>query len=272
MKTLIKTASLYFLAAIVLQVSSCRTQSDEAWYLGEWTDGENSFTLTETTYSNPGWDNECPVKYETTGLGTRIVFMDPDADPDNFNPGEVFGYDINLDEENQEILLVETWHGMWEGRYQKATETTKAAIQNEKIAVIARVKSLYREIAKSNWDVDLSKFDERYCSKAWNKALQDVRKADEYSEGVGFLDFDYHVMAQDIYELSISNLTVKTIGKTKATVEFDLRNAGGITPMRLEMVKENGEWKIDNFISGSPWENMDTYINLRYEMENYLNQ
>lgn len=273
-KILIKSASLLFLAAISLQTASCQPESNDAWYLGEWTDGENSFKLTETTYSNPGWGDECPIRIDKTEFGTHIYFIDPDADPDNFNSGEIFGYDIQLDEENREIILSETWHGAWSVIYQKVTETTKEAIQKEKEVVMARVKSMYKEIVDSKGMFDPVELDERYCSKAWNEACAAVRKYDQDSEDIdiGFFEYDYHIMAQEVYELSLSELSVKSIGKTKAIVYYEIHNAGETTPMQLNMVKENGEWRIDNFIPATPWEGVDAHMDLRFEMDQYVKQ
>ena len=46
-----------------------------------------------------------------------------------------------------------------------------------------------------------------------------------------------------------SDLALERLEGDSATVSFKLHNFGSATPMRLKLVKENGNWQIDNFIS-----------------------
>jgi len=101
MKSITKTLLLGF---SVLVLASCGSKNDK-WYLGEWTDGENTFTLTKTTYSNPGWEEECPITIRETSGG---VFIDG-------IPEEEFGHSVSIDTERQVILFENANSGPYRG-------------------------------------------------------------------------------------------------------------------------------------------------------------
>ena len=88
---------------------------------------------------------------------------------------------------------------------------------------------------------------------------------ENHPDDIGFFEFDYHVMSQEVYEPSITNLNIDSINEKESVVSFRLHNAGETIPMRLVLVKENGNWKVDNFIdtSGSGYD-------CRSEMESYI--
>ena len=123
MKALIK--ALPFIIAVVV---SCN--SSDKWYLGEWTDGENTFTITKTKYSNPGWEQECPVTINETSSGE--VFITLELGPEDF-----YGYDISADSERQKLQLINTNSGPYEGQvfaeyHKKTTETANATSEEPK--------------------------------------------------------------------------------------------------------------------------------------------
>ena len=83
---------------------------------------------------------------------------------------------------------------------------------------------------------------------------------------IGFFEFDYHVMGQDFHNLSITELKVDSANAHTAKVSFNLHNMGEVIPMKLDMVKEDGEWKIDNYINAG-----EKYYDLRANINEYLN-
>lgn len=91
-------------------------------------------------------------------------------------------------------------------------------------------------------------FDSIYCSQDWNSVKKKVLEYDATLDEVGFFEADYWVMGQDFQDLSISDVEVINIQGNKAQVEFNHHNFGSVTRVRLDMVKEDGEWKIDDFI------------------------
>ncbi|MBQ9556813.1 MAG: DUF3828 domain-containing protein [Muribaculaceae bacterium] len=96
----------------------------------------------------------------------------------------------------------------------------------------------------------LDALDSMYCTADWNALLARVKYQDSrLGEGVmGFMDADYWVMGQDWQYLALSDVKVTSMTDTTATVELNLHNCGQVIPVRLEMLLEADEWRIDNFI------------------------
>ena len=142
---------------------------------------------------------------------------------------------------------------------QPAIAVSDNASQQEEL--ISRVNEIYSTVfdwyaawdAKWMNDEPVSEdfyinFDSIYCSQDWNSVKNKVLKYDATLDEVGFFEADYWVMGQDFHDLSISDVEVIYLQGNKAQVEFNLHNCGAVSRVRLDMVKEDGEWKIDDFI------------------------
>ena len=109
--------------------------------------------------------------------------------------------------------------------------------------------------------------DKMFCTRDWNAWLSRVNQFDEkYNDGmVGFFEADYWIMGQDWDDLSVSDVHVKTMNDSTATVELNLHNCGCVTALQLLMLLEGGEWKIDDFIdvtNGFDWKDgMKNHVN-----------
>ena len=113
----IRNACLLLLALFINQLALC--QSNNEWFLGKWTNGENTIVLTKTTFVDSEGD-VYPVKYEYhPESGSSIDFLDTDSNEYTGSGGELLGYDVTLDDKNQVIILSEHWHGAWEEQYSK---------------------------------------------------------------------------------------------------------------------------------------------------------
>lgn len=130
--------------------------------------------------------------------------------------------------------------------------------------VINRLCEIYERVAQGNYNSDeLAKY---YCSSDWNKTVQAINEFDAKNlENIGFFDFDYWIMAQDYDNISISDIVVIDLNNAAPFVMFNLHNLGSELLMKLDIVKENGDWKIDNFNSLGA-ETLD----LKSEMVKYL--
>ena len=123
-----------------------------------------------------------------------------------------------------------------------------------------KARTMFNPIRRGN-------FDAAFCSSDWNEWLKRVIDYDKVnSEGmVGFFEADYWIMGQDWQDLSVGDVQVMEMTDTTATVAFNLHNCGNVTAVRLEMVNEGNEWKIDNFIDVTrdvDWKaNMKEYLN-----------
>ncbi|MGX8682372.1 MAG: DUF3828 domain-containing protein [Bacteroidales bacterium] len=134
-----------------------------------------------------------------------------------------------------------------------------ANAQNTESQIVERVKAIYTEVAKAYPnheeliedlpDIDL---DGLYCSEEWNNLVNQVGEIDGLSpEGIGFFDADYWIMGQDWQDVSVSDVKAQVVDADHAEVHLVLHNCGSESPLKLLMVKEQGEWKIDDFMDES---------------------
>ena len=155
--------------------------------------------------------------------------------------------------------------------------------QPSKEDVLNRVQEIYdavfkeynREDSLRNLDqmVDdaayehLEDFNRAYCSREWNQLCEQINEIDSmYHAGeLGFWEADYWIMGQDWHNLSISDAKVLSMKDTEATVEFMLHNFDNAKPVTVQLVNEDGVWKIDNFIDVAndvDWKSgMKAYLN-----------
>ena len=132
-----------------------------------------------------------------------------------------------------------------------AEETVQSAVYDT-ASLVQRVIDIY-DVALGQYNETESNapapnVDSVYCSQDWYTWLTRVRDFDERNDDMGFFDADYWIMGQDWQDLSVSDVHVTAMNESSATVELNLHNCGNVIPVRLEMVNEGGEWKIDNFI------------------------
>ena len=149
--------------------------------------------------------------------------------------------------------------------------------------VASRVQEIYAAVFKvyneedslRNLDIQMEndswkcrdKFNHDFCSKEWNALLAKVNEIDSlyHSGELGFWEADYWIMGQDWHNLSISDVKVVSVDEKKAVVEFQLHNFDSAQTVRVNMVNEDGIWKIDSFIdqSGCDW---------KHDLEEYVKQ
>ena len=124
-------------------------------------------------------------------------------------------------------------------------------------AVVQRVNDIYtavfdryREARTMLKPIRRGNFDKELCSADWNAWLKRVMEHDKQlgEDMMGFFEADYWIMGQDWDDLSVSDVRVTSMTDSTASVTFNLHNCGSVTVVRLEMVREGNEWKIDDFI------------------------
>ena len=156
-------------------------------------------------------------------------------------------------------------------------ESGKSSVVSKKSDgnVLHRVEQIYKDVFAeySKYDEDFEtvddvSFDDDYCSESWKSLLAKVLDFDStnHPDDVGFFDADYWVMGQDAEDLSASDFKLIEEKGDHAIVEFSLHNCGHVTKVRLEMVRERGDWFIDNFID------LDYDVNWKQSMEEYLKE
>ena len=130
-------------------------------------------------------------------------------------------------------------------------------------SVVQRVNDIYTQVfdlyGKVSATSDLSSLentDSLYCSADWNRWIARVDSVNQLNGTIDILDADHWIMGQDWGELSVSDIKVFLLKGDSAAVEFQLHNLGNMINVVLDMVHEDGEWKIDNFTditNGMDW-------------------
>ena len=122
-------------------------------------------------------------------------------------------------------------------------------------SVVMQVQDIYNDVFKRYNELDRQRpdlprvnDDSLYCSTDWNHWIARVDSVNQQNGVIDILDVDHWIMGQDWDNLSVSDIHVTSMTDSTAMVELNLHNFGNLTPVRLDMIIENGTWKIDNFI------------------------
>lgn len=131
------------------------------------------------------------------------------------------------------------------------------------------VKQIYDEVFDAYTTLTLAEiinadFDHKFLSFDYLQLDTIINEIDgRYPGEIGFHDYDHWIQAQDWDNLSYTIDSTKQVSDTKAQVWITISNFNNKkTPLQLSMVKENGVWKIADFITGenSEYEEMQHYI------------
>ena len=139
-------------------------------------------------------------------------------------------------------------------------DKVEAAVESEsqkpETELKAHIEAIYAD-ARRNYPPDPGSppknevnLDERYCSQDWNRMVESVLEKDRKDKvEFGFFDADYWVMGQDWGDLTPQNIQVTVQDDSHATVTFEMDGTGSdMKQVQLDMVYEQGSWRIDNFI------------------------
>ena len=139
------------------------------------------------------------------------------------------------------------------------------------ISVVQRVNDIYEgvfdyygKVLTTSTLSTLENIDSLYCSADWNRWIARVDSVNQQNGVIDILDIDYWIMGQDWQDLSVSDIKVFLLKGDSAAVELQLHNLGKKINVVLDMVHEEGEWKIDNFTditNGMDWKaSMKRYL------------
>lgn len=148
---------------------------------------------------------------------------------------------------------------------------SEVALQLEREALLERVRAMYtlvkHECIYLGGSVDNDMLDKSFCSKSWNKLLMAVRSK-EHNTGTLFFEVNKWTMTYDSDLVSFDEFEVQDLNmdanEMTATVNFTVYASDTYTPARIELVYEDGNWKIDNFY------HLKYGLNLRSQMWDYL--
>ena len=149
------------------------------------------------------------------------------------------------------------------------TEAEQREIKADVMARVAEIYSLveaaYRSTADMGPDVDI---DREFCTRSWcdlrDKVLEKQRRTEYLC-----LDMDYWVMGQDVdrfYADSFEFVGFDEADKGRVIVSLKVHNMDSETPVELELVRSDGEWRIDNF------KDLKYDIDFRVMMEDYMEE
>ena len=149
---------------------------------------------------------------------------------------------------------------------------SEMALAIERQVVLDRVKCIYgmikQETTYLGGSVDNDWLDKAFCSKRWNDLLMAVRRKEFQTNSLFFevnrwtMTYDSNLISFDEFE--VADCFIGPDNDKTATVNFTVYAADSYTPVRIELVYEDGQWKIDNFY------HMKYMLNLRQSMYQYL--
>ena len=149
---------------------------------------------------------------------------------------------------------------------------SEMALAIERQVVLERVRSIYglikQECTYLGGSVDNDWLDKSFCSKRWNDLLMAVRRKEFQTNSLFFevnrwtMTYDSNLISFDEFE--VEDCFIGPNNEKTATVNFTVFASDTYTPVRLELVYEDGQWKIDNFL------HLKYMLNLRESMYQYL--
>ena len=159
----------------------------------------------------------------------------------------------------------------------RAADTAVAVVPRaagqDSAEIVNRVRDIYDHVRRAyGRDVnpsDLPDLNRAYASARFNALVDAVADIDSDIDGIGFFDFDYWVMGQDYDNVYATDIVLEKMPNRPdgtAAVTLNLHNCGSVTPLRLELVNEDGRWMIDNFI------NLELDFDLKASMLDYINE
>ncbi len=131
----------------------------------------------------------------------------------------------------------------------KQTDTNQAA-RKALQAIYADVFKWYA-LAEKDLSVlnKMPDFDEKYMSSEYKRLLAKVKTIDKKYEDqgeIGFFDYDHWVCGQDFQNLSMK-VVKTTVDSGKCSADIVITNCGNENSVIVDLVCENGVWKIDDF-------------------------
>ena len=148
---------------------------------------------------------------------------------------------------------------------------TEMRLKLEREALMERVRAMYtivkHECTYMGGNIDSDMLDKSFCSRSWNKLLMAVRSK-EHNTGTLFFEVNKWTMSYESDLVNFDEFEVQDLNmdddKMTATVNFTVYASDTYTPARIELVYEDGNWKVDNFY------HLKYGLNMRSQMWHYL--
>lgn len=124
--------------------------------------------------------------------------------------------------------------------------------------IVRQVDAVYDYLAelREHYDENLPTVDERFGSKEWRQVCHEVDSIDRECECGGFFDFGdegpLNAWTYDCYEGRVSADSIQVSLQPGGTAEVGFLVKDAVTikgiPMRWQMLKEEGQWRVQNII------------------------
>lgn len=108
-----------------------------------------------------------------------------------------------------------------------------------------QVNAIYKEVFSLLGTNDYYSLESKYCSDEFWTLLKECRLLEDEENLV--IDWDLFLQAQDWDKPKMEILSLEPGEKGTVTVNMVLKDLGEERDCRLVMIKENGEWRIDDF-------------------------
>ena len=128
---------------------------------------------------------------------------------------------------------------------------SEMALAIEREVVLERVRSIYSLIRQESTylggSVDNDWLDKSFCSKRWNDLLMAVRRKEFLTNSLFFevnrwtMTYDSNMISFDEFE--VADCVIGPNNEKTAAVNFTVYSSDTYTPVRLELVYEDGQWK-----------------------------
>lgn len=152
------------------------------------------------------------------------------------------------------------------------TLSSEVSAMVQRGVVLERVQNIYsiikQECTYMGGSTDSDLLDKAFCSESWNQLLMAVRRQ-EYLTNTLFFEVDHWTMSHDTDLVDFDEFVVRNLVFTdeekRAQVDFTVyEDSKSYIPARIELVYEDGQWKIDNFY------HLKYMFNLRERMWEFL--
>jgi len=140
----------------------------------------------------------------------------------------------------------------------KTTSPTEAVTQ-----IYGEVFDTYEQAQSSESVITSTAFDQKYMSSAYLAMDAIIDSIDRlYPAEIGFHEYDHWIQAQD-WDTDLSYSVDSLVEENGMTsVWITITNCGTKKPLEVRLVKENDQWKIDDFISDG--------VSERLQMQEYI--
>jgi hypothetical protein len=151
---------------------------------------------------------------------------------------------------------------------QQSENLKEEPIMVAEISAEQAVREIYDEVFKayntlSETEIIAADFDHKFMSVEYLTTDSIVCEIDKkYPGEIGFHDYDHWIQGNNWENLSYEITSTNNISDNEGVVSLVVLNCGQKKPIKVKIVKENGVWKIADFIRDG--------VSELHEMQDYI--